>query len=93
MWLSLFAHQQNGNGTLYSAHTCALKEERDSGGMESRPPQPWRELRTALLEAGIEERVVDELKSWLDNDPLNPVQVEVTEEQVNRLGLSISKTN
>ena len=92
MWLSLFAHQQTNNNTLYSLHVCTAKEDRDAGGMESRPAQPWDELRGALTDAGIESRVVTELKTWLDKDPLMPVQVEVTEEQVNRLGLPTART-
>jgi hypothetical protein len=92
MWLSLFAHQQSDNITLYSAHICAAKDDRDSGGMESRPPQSWEQLRAALLAAEIESEVISELKTWLDKDPLNPVQVEVTEDQVNRLGLPTART-
>jgi hypothetical protein len=93
MWLNLFAHQQNGNETLYSAHVCSAKENPDSGGMQSRPPETWKNLRNALLSAGIEPRVTTELKLWLDQDPLRPVQVEVTEEQVNRLGITTDKAN
>lgn len=93
MWLNLFAHQQDGNETLYSAHVCAAKENPDSGGMQSRPPERWKNLREALLAAGIEPRVIAELKLWLDQDPLRPVQVEVTEEQVNQLGIDSAKPN
>jgi hypothetical protein len=91
MWLSLFAHQQTNN-TLYSLHICTAKEDRDAGGMESSPAQSWDSLRGSLMDAGIESRVVAELKTWLDKDPLTPVQVEVTEEQVNRLGLPTART-
>lgn len=93
MWLNLFAHQQDGNETLYSAHVCAAKENPDSGGMQSRPPERWNTLRDALVSAGLEGRVIAELKAWLDQDPLRPVQVEVTEEQVNRMGIAIEKPN
>jgi hypothetical protein len=92
MWLSLFAHQQTNNNTLYSLHICTAKEDRDAGGMESRPAQAWDSLRGSLMDAGIESRVVAELKTWLDKDPLTPVQVEVTEDQVNRLGLPTART-
>jgi hypothetical protein len=92
MWLSLFAHPQSGDITLYSAHICAAKEDRDTGGMESRPAQPWDQLQAALLAAEIETKVISELKTWLDKDSLNPVQVEVTEDQVNRLGLPTART-
>jgi hypothetical protein len=91
MWLNLFAHNTE-NVTLYSAHACAA-EDRDAGGMQSRAPEPWGRLRDALANAGIEERVLAELKTWLDQDPLRPVQVEVTVEQVNRLGIAIEKPN
>jgi hypothetical protein len=60
--------------------------------MESRPPQPWEQLQAALLAAGNRKQVISELKIWLDKDPLNPVQVEVTEDQVNRLGLPTART-
>lgn len=93
MWLNLFAHEQTDDITLYSAHVCAAKEDRDAGGMQSRPPEPWPHLRSALRKAGLEDQVITELKNWLDHDPLRPVQVEVTEEQVNRLGLSTVKPN
>lgn len=93
MWLNLFAHTQPDNITLYSAHVCAAKEDRDTGGMQSRPPEPWPRLRSALLEVGLEEDVISELKNWLDHDPLRPVQVEVTEEQVNGLGMPSGKPN
>lgn len=93
MWLNLFAHQQNGGITLYSAHVCTAKEDLDTGGMQSRPPEPWQQLRTAMLNAGIEEPVITQVKNWLDHDPIRPVQVEVTEEQVNRLGLPSEKLN
>jgi hypothetical protein len=92
MWLNLFAHNTE-NVTLYSAHVCAAQEDRDAGGMQSRAPEPWSRLREALANAGIEERVLAELKTWLDQDPLRPVQVEVTVEQVNRLGIAIEKPN
>ena len=72
MWLSLFAHQRTNDHTLYSLHVCTAKEDRDAGGMESRPAQPWDALRGALTDAGIESRVVAELKTWLDKDPLMP---------------------
>ena len=91
MWLNLFAHNTE-NVTLYSAHVCA-REDRDTGGMQSRAPEPWGRLREALANAGIEERVLAELKTWLDQDPLRPVQVEVTMEQVNRLGIATEKPN
>jgi hypothetical protein len=92
MWLSLFAHQRTNNNTLYSLHVCTAKEDRDAGGMESRPAQPWDALRGSLMDAGIESRVVAELKTWLDKDPLAPVQVEITEEQASRLGLPATRT-
>ncbi len=92
MWLNLFAHNTE-NVTLYSAHVCATQEDRDAGGMQSRAPEPWGRLRDALANAGIEERVLAELKTWLDQDPLRPVQVEVTVEQVNRLGIATEKPN
>lgn len=93
MWLNLFAHQNNGDEILYSAHVCAAKEDRDAGGLQSRPPQSWNEMHNALLSAGIESKVIAELKTWLDQDPLRPVQVEITEEQVNRLGIETEKPN
>lgn len=93
MWLNLFAHKQSENVTLYSAHVCAAKEDRDAGGMQSRKPEPWKELRAALLDAGLENRVISELKTWLDQDPLRPVQVELTEDQVNLLGISTERPN
>lgn len=93
MWLNLFAHQQTNDITLYSAHICAAQEDRDAGGMQSRPPEPWQHLRSAMLNAGIEDEVIVQLKKWLDHDPLRPVQIEVTEEQVTRLGLPAGKPN
>jgi hypothetical protein len=92
MWLSLFAHQRMNSHTLYSLHVCTAKEDRDAGGMESRPAESWDDLRGSLIDAGIESRVIGELKIWLDRDPLTPVQVEITEEQVNRLGLPTART-
>jgi len=93
MWLNLFAHKQSENVTLYSAHVCAAKQDRDAGGMQSRKPEPWNELRAALLDAGLENRVISELKTWLDQDPLRPVQVELTEHQVNLLGIPTERPN
>ncbi len=89
MWLNLFAHQRNGDITLYSAHACAAKEDKDAGGLQSRPPEPWPKLYNALRGAGLEEAVIGELKQWLDQDPVRPVQVEITEHQASLLGIDI----
>jgi hypothetical protein len=87
MWLNLFAHLRPNEETLYSAHACAAKEETDGGGMQSRPPERWPNLHKALQQAGLEEQVITELKRWLDQDPVRPVQVEITKQQAGWLGL------
>ena len=92
MWLNLFAHPRNGDITLYSAHACAAKEDKDAGGLQSRPPEPWPVLYKALLSAGLEEPVIGELKQWLDQDPVRPVQVEITQHQAGLLGIDTDGT-
>ena len=92
MWLNLFAHLRPENETLYSAHACAGKEDADAGGMQSRPPERWPTLHSALRQAGLEEQVIGELKEWLDRDPVRPVQVEITTHQASLLGLDIGDT-
>jgi phage-related baseplate assembly protein len=91
MWLNLFAHVHPGVEPLYSAHACAAKDEKDVGGMQSRPPESWHSLYSALQQAGIEAQVINELKQWLDKDPVRPVQVEITVHQASLLGLDASE--
>jgi hypothetical protein len=44
-----------------------------------------------LQQAGIEAQVINELKQWLDKDPVRPVQVEITVHQASLLGLDASE--